>query len=171
MSSRSWAVAGAVALCGLAAAVIEAPHCSHYRPDLGVALRPADPALGTAFQQRPRLGTPDPHCRFDMPIRYIYEVGTLPTDLVGSAGVDVRGALAPGDVQQMIMDARFASLEALEDEARRCGRETLGPSAWGISLPSFDAALLAAERARLLGLRIHALTIVRNGPTVTASNP
>jgi len=91
--------------------------------------------------------------------------------LLVQAGVDVRGALAPGDVQQMIMDARFASLEALEDEARRCGRETLGPSAWGISLPSFDAALLAAERARLLGLRIHALTIVRNGPTVTASNP
>eukprot|EP00955_Chlamydomonas_euryale_P072428 361399-Chlamydomonas_euryale.AAC.1 len=47
MSSRSGAAAGAVALCGLAAAVIEAPHCSHYRPNLGVALRAADPGLGT----------------------------------------------------------------------------------------------------------------------------
>eukprot|EP00955_Chlamydomonas_euryale_P057316 356721-Chlamydomonas_euryale.AAC.9 len=75
MSSRSGAVAKAVALCGRAAAVIEAPQCSHCRPDR-CRITSRRPGFGDApvatFQPRPRLGTPapnaDPH--FLVSLRY-----------------------------------------------------------------------------------------------------
>eukprot|EP00955_Chlamydomonas_euryale_P066989 359707-Chlamydomonas_euryale.AAC.8 len=94
MSSRSLAVAGAGALCGLAAVVIEAPHCSHHRPELGVALRAADPGTPPLrlFSCGHDCGRPIPNAdpRFLVSLRY----DMCATDSAVDPGLDmVNGAL------------------------------------------------------------------------------